>query len=491
MKDRSALIPGLTKAGKEWLYDPLKIQPGDGSVFEMARVIGTAYNLSPVEALVAVLGALSLAVGAGADIQGPIGVRTPLSLQILVPAGVNPRFDRAYRHLCHSVIETYASDFGRGLDDTDKTLAVRKLQIENEFNQLSAPGVQAKMTPDQSEACQIFWRKNGARLAESTNDEFDIDSQRKCLLAEYAKVNRKASIFPFGDVIDQKVLSVLVEEKKEFCYGSYSPNGDALLHILESSNQEQSNLIRFLHSGLHGELFSHGTKLPIYPVVSVAWLASPETIRATVAKGMHTRMPGMLFVTPDTPNKSSDVPGVADELQEQWHSFVQKLQMEYRSTFYRRYIPEEKCKTFLLDADASAALCETSEWAGHFTSEPGHVRTMLGRSTEYVLKIAGLLNVEPNASLAISKKSIILATEIFRWLAKGTFETISQGETAVLARMIERIVERLKTDGPQSRRALVRSFHRLDYDRADQLLDEAIRSGKVHKDGKLYKASEA
>jgi hypothetical protein len=100
------------------------------------------------------------------------------------------------------------------------------------------------------------------------------------------------------------------------------------------------------------------------------------------------------------------------------------------------------------------------------------------------------LNLAPISPEVIGRSTVLLATEVFRWLARGTFEAVSRRQSAVFKMEIDMITEKLRLQGPLSERMIVRSCHRMTYAYADQILVAAIQAGKVEKDQDLYRAIE-
>jgi hypothetical protein len=471
----SCALPALTDAGNEWLNPAVVIAPGGGTANELAAAISSAFNLTPIQGLTAVVGALSLAVGPGVFVQNPFGGCLPLTMQLWV-AAETPNFDRALRYLCQGVMEAYASEFGRGIHEDDKNLIAQQVEVEKAFRvgvatekkfESSRPG------PD--------WAPKGTA---------DLKQEQQALLLKHLRILRKRGSFPFGNIINSKVITELIAEERDVCFGSFSPDGGALRHLLEATPVERERVLAFLNSGFHGELLTQSLKLPVYPVASAVWLCSPELIEAAISKGLHAAMPGALVTQTDPPERMGKTTPLPQEACEKWKYLLKGILQTLRLPFHRRYSETARGHTCSLDAEAVETLAETLDWGTRFTAGPGHPRTVLRRSPEHILKIAALLTVEPIPPDVIGRSTVLLATEVFRWLAQGTFEIVSRRQEAVLTEEIEMVADKLRLRGPLSVRDIVRAFHRMTYARATQILLAAIQVGKVEKDHDLYRAFE-
>lgn len=465
----SDLALALTKEGNTWLQAPLRIEPGTGTANDLAAGIEAAFNISHVEALTAVVGALSLAVGPGIFIQNPFGGRLPLSIQFLIATGANPNFDRAARHLCQEVIEAYATEFGQEIFEDGKSLLAQQLESEKTINQ----------------RVKVEHPVGGGTVGPKTPGELTQGETANIL--KYYRILRKQAAFPFGNVVSSGIICELAADNGDFCFGSFSPDGGALRHVLEAQPAERMRILNFLNAGFEGELFTHNLELPVYPVAAAIWHSAPDLIHAAITKDVLSAMPGALVVAAEKPSHGKKLAALTVEHRKKWRHLLQSILQTLRLPLHRRYTKDAEGYTCSLNAEATESFTAVLEWE-RFATGPGHAQSLLAKSPEQVLKIASLLNIEPISPEVIGRKTVLQAMEIFRWLARGTLDVVAKHETIHMTRDVEKVTEKLRNDGPMSLRSLTRSFHRMTYERASAILLVAIQSGKVEGEKNFYRA---
>jgi len=463
------IVSSLTEEGRTWLHAPVNLEPGAGTTNEVAAAIGTSFNISPIEALTAVVGALSLAVGPGTFSQNPFGTRLPVSLQLWVRVGTNPNFDRAVRFLCREVIDAYSAEFGPAIHEDENTLAAEQLEIETSMSN------RASAVP----------RWGAVTITPTVPAALQKEEQADIL--KYYRIFRRRASFPFGNVVSSSIISELMADNGDFCFGSFSPDGGALRHILETSLAERTKILSFLNAGFDGELFTQNLDLPVYPVTASVWLSSPELIDAAISKGIHIAMPGALVVASERREHGIKPTALAVEHRDKWRHLLTAILRTFRLAPHRRYKEASQGDTCLLDADATDEFTEALEWE-RLATGPSHAQSLLAKAPEQILKIAALLNIEPISTEVIGRNTILRAMEIFRWLARGTLQAVAGHQARDLPHDIERVVAKLRTAGPMSLRSITRSFHRMTYERASMILLRAIQSGSVKEDQNLYRA---
>ena len=299
------------------------------------------------------------------------------------------------------------------------------------------------------------------------------------LLLKDLLIRRKRCAFPFGNIINSKVISELISEERDFCFGSFGSDGGALRHLLGATPLEREKVLAFINSGFEGEVFPQCQKLPVFPVVSTIWLSNAELIDASISEGLHAAISGVL-VTPAKPSeRGGKTKPLSSEAREKWKNLLNGILQTLRLPFFRRYATDAQGHKCELVAEALETLAETSEWATGFSSGPGYSRTVLARAPEQILKMSGLLNLEPIPPQVIGRETVLLAMEVFRWLAKGTFEAASRHQATVLTGKIEMICDKLRHHGAMSARDIVRTCHRMTYASANEILTAAILSGKI------------
>jgi hypothetical protein len=358
----SHALPVLTDTANGWLNAPVDITPGGGTTSELAAAISVAFNLTPIEGLTAVVGALSLAVGPGVFVQNPFGGRLPLSMQLWVAADANPNLDRAMRHLCQDVVDAYAAEFGCGIDEDDKVLIAQQVEVEKALQQCAATEKLLNANPP------------GLNWTPPQNA-----GKQQDLLLKHLRILRKRCSFPFGNIVNTKIITELTTEERDFCFGSFSPDGSALAHLLMAASSEQEKILSFLNAGFQGALLTHNLKLPIFPVVSAVWLCPSELLDVAFAKEIHIAVPGALVV-PWVPVHYGKPTPMPKDAREKWKHLVTAILQTLRLPFHRRYTENAQGHTCSLDAEAVETLSETLDWGTRFTSGPGHPRTVLARS---------------------------------------------------------------------------------------------------------------
>jgi hypothetical protein len=216
------------------------------------------------------------------------------------------------------------------------------------------------------------------------------------------------------------------------------------------------------------------------------WICSPDLITETFAKDFHTSLTGLMVVSGSPAQK--DRPALlSPETRERWSKFIETVIKNARPAFYRRH---SGCQghTSILDGEATEALSWSLEWASRFTTGPGYARTVLGRAPELILKIASLLNLDTVTPKPVDAATILLASALFRLLARDTIGVDSGQHAAAQARDVKILFEKLSLRGPLTQRELARTYHQQDYSRISSILSAAIKAGKVKSDQGRYKA---
>ena len=461
-------------AGRDWLSASPTVHLPPGELFGLAEEIAGAFKISIAEALVAVLGALSLAIGPSAYARNPFGPRIPLTLQLAVISGINPNFERCIRFLCQMVIDSYASEFGRrGIEDT-KTLTTDQIVIERRI----------RVRDEEIAELTKLERETGNLSGSNYEKLHKLKIAAHTDLVSYVRLLRKKVIFPFGSIVSGKLIDALIEEDKDTCFGSLSTDGSALRYLLDATTPERSKITAFLNAGILGEAMTDPRSNPVYPIASAVWLCGSDLIEEAVAKRLHHSLTGLMVATVRASSHSA-LAVLPQETREKWRVFIGSLVRNTRTSFYRRNTGGCRGLTYELDAEATQALGKSMDWSTRFTTAPGYARTLLGRAPEQILKIASLLNIHPTIQRPVDAPTVLLATELYRFLARGTIQVDSNHHEAALARDVAALQEKLNAQGPLSRRDLIRTYHRQDYGKLNTILSSALNDGNViHERGK-------
>ena len=469
---------GLTVEGAEWLQGQLfAVPPCTLGLYELAAEFAAAFGIPVTDAVVAVVAAMSLAAGPRPTIASPVGPRLPLSLQILTVAGENPGFDRCLRLLCQDVVDACAREFGRDLFEDDAALTAKQLESEQRWRSFAEQAKQseeASRLPNCSNPGQ--YQQNIAALKKAQADEF----------RNYTRFVRKKFTFPFCDAPDEGILRQLIQEGGDACLGSFSPQGDALAHLLEAAPRERAEILSFLNAGFHGGLLTcRQSNRSAFPTASAVWACRPDTIKDAFAKNLPSAMTGFMLAVPSQSSPPAEIP---KEVRERWTSFIAQIVPELRLPFYQRNSAATNELACEIAEDARQAVTQTLEWGSRFTTGGGFARDVFSRAPEIVLKIAALLSLDTLPPRPVGAGAVAIASEVFRWLARGTigFEA-SRGQES-LSRDVEILFEKLSLRGPLTRRDLTRSYHQQDYSRVRSTLVAAIKAGKVECNEGLYRA---
>lgn len=475
------LAEGLTEEGAEWLQgQPPELPACALGLYELAAEFAAAFRIPVIDAVVAVVAAMSLVAGPRPTIASPVGPRLPLSLQILTVAGESPGFDRCLWLLCQGVVDACAREFGRDLFEDDASLTAKQLESEQRWRSFAEQAKQAEEASRFSGCSNPGqYHQNIAALKKAQADEF----------RNYTRFVRKKYTFPFCDAPDTGILRQLIREGGDVCIGTFSPQGAALEHLLEAAPRERSEILSFINAGFHGGLLTcRQSNRSVFPTVSAVWACRPDAIRDAFAMNLPSAMAGFMLAVPSPTTQASAPTEIPQALRDRWTLFLGQIVPELRLQFYRRNSAASNGLAFELDEDARQAVTRTLEWGSRFTSGGGFARDVLSRAPEMVLKIAALLSLDTLPPRPVGAGAVAVASEVFRWLARGTIGADSRQREAVQARDVDALEKKLRVQGPLSRRDLVRSYHRTDYDRLDSILSVAMESGKVIHDGELYKA---
>ena len=427
---------------------------------------------------VAVVAALSLAVGPRPTIANPAGPRLPLSLQILTVAGESPGFDRCLRLLCQCVVDACAREFGRDLFEDDAALTAKQLESEQRWRSFAEQAKQAEEASRFSGCTNPGQhQRNSVEFKKAQADEF----------RNYTRFVRKKFTFPFCDALDTGVLRQLIQEGGDVCIGTYSPQGAALDHLLEAAPRERTEILGFLNAGFHGGLLTcrHSSR-SVFPTASAVWACRPDAIRDAFAINLPSAMTGFMLAVPSLPTQASPPTEIPQALRGRWTSFIGQIVPELRLQFFRRNSAANNELACELDEDASQAVTQTLEWGSRFTNGGGFPRDVLAGAPEMVLKIAALLSLDTMPHRPVGAGAVALASEVFRWLARGTigFEA-SRGQES-LSREVEVLTQKLTVHGPLRMRDLVRTYDRQDYGRIRATLVAALELGKVVENEKRF-----
>ena len=470
---------GLTVEGAEWLQCQPPEPPACAlGLYELAAEFAAAFRIPVTDAAVAVVAALSLAVGPRPTIANPAGPRLPLSLQILTVAGESPGFDRCLRLLCQCVVDACAREFGRDLFEDDAALTVKQLESEQRCRAITE---------------QIKQVEEASRLPSCTDPGLhqrrilSLQEEQAAEFRNYTRFIRKKFAFPLCDAPDTGILRRLIQEGGDACLGTYSPQGAALDHLLEAAPRERTEIVGFMNAGFHGGLLAcPKSNRSVFPTASAVWACRSDTIRNAFAKNLPVAMTGFMLAVPSVP--SSPPAEIPKEVRERWTAFVAQIVPELRLPFYQRNSAASNELTCELDEDARQTVTQTLEWGARFTSGGGFARDVFSRAPELVLKISALLTIDVLPPRPVGAGAVALASEVFRWLARGTIEAEANRGQESLSRDVEILFEKLSLRGPLTRRDLTRSYHQQDYSRVRATLGAAIEAGKVECNEGLYKA---
>ena len=263
-----------------------------------------------------------------------------------------------------------------------------------------------------------------------------------------------------------------------------STDGSALRYLLDATIPERNKIVAFLNAGILGEAMTDTRSNPVFPIACAVWLCGSDLMEEAVAKRLHHSLTGLMVATVH-PSSHPQLAVLPLETREKCSVFIGSLVRNTRTSFYRRHTGGCSGVTSELDEAGTQALGKSMEWSNRFTSTPGYARTLLGRAPEQILKIAALLNIHPTIQKPVDAPTVLLATELYRFLARSTIQVDSHHHEAALARDVAALHEKLTAQGPLSRRDLIRTYHRQDYAKMNTILSAALNDGKViHERGK-------
>jgi hypothetical protein len=469
---------GLTEEGAEWLQgQPPELPACALGLYELAAEFAAAFRIPVIDAVVAVVAAMSLVAGPRPTIASPVGPRLPLSLQILTVAGESPGFDRCLWLLCQGVVDACAREFGRDLFEDDASLTAKQLESEQRWRSFAEQAKQAEEASRFSGCSNPGqYQRNSVEFKKAQADEF----------RNYTRFVRKKYTFPFCDAPDEGILRQLIQEGGDACLGSFSPQGDALAHLLGASPRGRTEILGFMNAGFHGGLLTCPTSSrSVFPTASAVWACRPDAIRDAFAKNLPSAMTGFMLAVP-SPTQPSPPAEIPQALRERWTSFIGQIVPELRLQFFRRNSAASNELACGLDEDARQAVTRTLDWGSRFTNGGGFPRDVLARAPEMVLKIAALLSLDTMPHRPVGAGAVALASEVFRWLARGIigFEA-SRGQES-LSREVEVLTQKLIVHGPLRMRDLVRTYDRQDYGRIRATLVAALELGKVVENEKRF-----
>ena len=468
----------LTEEGVEWLQGQSPEPPACAlGLYELAAELAAAFGIPVTDAVVAVVAAMSLAAGPRPTIANPVGPRLPLSLQILTVAGESPGFDRCLRLLCQDVVDTCAREFGRGLLEDDAALTAKQLESEQRCRALAE---------------QVKQVEEASRLPSYTNPGLhqrrivSLQEEQAAEFRNYTRFVRRKFTFPFCDAPDTGILRRLMQEGGDVCIGTYSPQGAALDHLLGAAPRERTEILGFMNAGFHGGLLTcPKSSRSAFPTASAVWACRPDTIKDAFAKNLPSAMTGFMLAVPSQSSPPAEIP---KEVRERWTSFIAQIVPELRLPFYQRNSAATNELACEIDEDARQAVTQTLDWGSRFASGGGFARDVFSRAPETVLKISALLSLDTIPPRPVGAAAVAIASEVFRWLARGTIEIEANRGQASLFSDVEILFEKLSLRGPLTRRDLTRSYHQQDYSRVSSTLVAAIKVGKVECNEGLYRA---
>ncbi|MEO6847638.1 MAG: hypothetical protein ABI254_10280, partial [Chthoniobacterales bacterium] len=460
-----------------WLQQPYALNE-DTEISRYGHHFSHLFSVDQKLAMGAVINALSLAVGGCIRVSGSRWSARASSLQTTFISDDSVEGKCLFQYMGRTIVECAQEVIGASPYDTPES-------IEKNLNACART----------ANAFLSLYNSLPAheRLGVLRNNKAE-EVKKKCFLAaiQYERWRAKKQVFRFMDFITPDIIENVSMEEGDYNLSSFSPDGSALVNLGNLDADTRKLVLEFMHSGFTGEAFKGKNPQPIFPAISVLWIADRTHFNEVNIDEFLNWFPGMLLLgahedVGSTENSSSLVE------KPQWEELMKILLKDYRGTSveYTLKLSPEGDKELWNFTRSTKSLPEIKK------SFPG----LLERASENVLKIAALCCFfnGPNSSNTISLEEVSFAIEQFKYMASHHITTVnflrkvtqSSKATAQLHVVVERIVAKLTINGPSSRRELSKSFHKVDVSIFDQAIAAAVNKGAVQVvDGKLLLAND-
>lgn len=288
------LAKGLTPEGLEWLHRPIAIPVQQTAFFVLAEQLAVGFDITVAEALAAIAAAVSMAVGSGVTVASGHGPALPLSIQLAVVAGINPKFDRCITALCKAVIDTAAEVFGKEDMKNRKTLQVTCLRLNSAVLGAHCSSDRQRMrTVNLSIAGKRrIFRNSGQPTTPSINNIY-------ALLAGHSSFLSSTTSTPLPCASSSMTITTT-------CSRVIQPDGAALSGLFDSKTPEKYEVSDFLSDGFRGGRINliSSPSWTILPAASAVWLCPPDLIAKGFSERIFAALPGFLVAVPSAPPKN-------------------------------------------------------------------------------------------------------------------------------------------------------------------------------------------
>ena len=408
----------LTCLGQEWISAPVETAEYWPEEFLQ---IATDFGCAKAEALLLQLQLESAIDGAAFLVEDQLKRVFPTSLQTVVFGSPSSGYAIAFGCLRRIVLEGYSAAFGRS-----------RLHLPEE------------PSPEKN----------------SDLDAMDGEVRKQ----------REKLIFPYGSIIDRKIIRSLIDECGEM---SYTAMGDeyGLHHLAGISGEVRKLVDSFVNSGWSGEAFSARDNHILYPVVNLAWVAPKSATPIAVA--LSTRLRGLMLA--DVGIVENKVPAFTGRVCEKWQGYFDGCVVSTKRRFSLRHRAPQLVARLHIKGSAWTRIQEFQY--PKFCVPGGLAERFLADAPIQVSKMAALFARagEVNAS------HVELADRLYRWLLRGTLAALGANLKVIVSPEEGRVVEKLQHYGPLSLRELTRKFHRPDGAALGGALTNLVARGVVAK----------
>ncbi len=426
----------LTQEGRDWLSRPVSIEATPG-LLALCPPVEAVFECSRVEAAVALIQVAAMALGPALLIDDPLGRTFPPSLQVLSTCEPGSNYRRALSSLARMVVEIFAAEFGR----TSHLGQVAK-----------DAGFLAKMEADAAAVARL-------------------------------RQEHRNTLFAIGDILDEKIVSALVQEAQEVCFASIS-EGAALRSFCGTTTGTRNAIAKFANAGWGGSSVAGKDLHPVFPTLNLVWMSRPQEVESgakalSALDGLLVASPHECFVPPDPPaSPTMSLKPVRDLLA--WIANTARMPI-----FFRHVDPLGIPRIQL--NDEAAQLLRTTTRLACYGTPASPAAAFLASAPMQACKIAALLTLSEKGVRTIDATTLRNALEIYRWFAWGTIETLQCCPAAEKPPTdLEILVGKLRLHGPLSRRELARKYDRITVLRLGEILSQALAAGLIEEKGGKY-----
>ena len=450
------------------------------------RLLQSRYYLSEDAAFLITAAVIATAIGPAVHIRHPLGGDLPLSLDIAfcaeaqgpVSAAIFGAF-RFFREIVGTKAIWHQNIGNRRLRaeflETLTALEAVEQLLRHAAPPITPPPALVTAPPDPDDL-----------IRRTKLERENREAHRDQLRAELAE--RRMDLAPFLIAEDPGWDTVLALDKLAFdnCFTAISTDGAMCRELLASSPKQMGKVARLLQASRHGRNLTDGTSVVLNPVLISLQVVSPDLV-ASALMNKHVRdgglLQGIILEVPETTTAYDAAAFVDDADETIWVNFLSTV-----FTQRARGTPQ----LYLLDRCGFDLLEDFRRWCRVAVSEHPDLKDFAVEWPGLVLKLALCLHLAAGKS---GQETLDLVTV-------GTVAELIKSVGGKQLELLERLLRKSAVVGPRddgvagmvakldelggaaTMRKLFRRYSGQDYDLLTPILEEAVSTAQILRDGK-------